>query len=45
MQHKEKVLTIIAALREHSPDVLDETGECKVCNKMIELAKSIGEFP
>lgn len=35
----------IKELRKHSPEILDETGDCPTCNGMIMLAKLIGEFP
>lgn len=34
----------ISELRKHSPDILDETGECPTCNGMIMLSRMIGEF-
>lgn len=35
----------IQELQKHSPDILDETGECPTCNGMIMLSEMIGEFP
>ena len=40
-----KIEEIILELRKHSPDILDETGDCYICNAMIELSKEIGKFP
>ena len=39
------IKNIIKELREHDPDILDETNDCHICNAMIELSKEIGEFP
>ncbi len=35
----------IKELRKHSPEILDETGDCPTCNGMILLSEMIGAFP
>lgn len=45
MYDEDQIQEVINTLREHSPDVLDETGDCSTCNGMIQLAKMIHKYP
>ncbi|KKL78458.1 hypothetical protein LCGC14_2024640 [marine sediment metagenome] len=41
--NKKQIRETIAELRKHSPDLLDETGDCPTCNGMVMLSKEIGD--
>lgn len=45
IMEEKQITNVITELRKHSPEILDETGDCFACNGMIQLSKMIDKFP